>query len=141
MVASLEVAEYVWLGAGEALPAMREPSRAWGASAEEIQMECERWVGALVAVHPCGRQVQSHAETLLRRKNTDRPKYKLSRADRQTDRRKSATMPPSHKLGVVTSLLNVKVRPRLNKGLNRCQINAPLPLCGAYPIAGTVVHS
>ena len=28
----------------------------WGASAEEIQMNCGRWVGALVAVHPCGRQ-------------------------------------------------------------------------------------
>ena len=29
-------------------------------------------------------------------------------------------MPPSHKLGDVTSLLSVKVRPRLNKGLNHC---------------------
>ena len=53
---SVEVAEYVWLGAGVAGGAMREPSRAWGASAEEIQMNCGRWVGALVAVHPCGRQ-------------------------------------------------------------------------------------
>ena len=40
--------------------------------------------------------------------------------DRQTDRPNSATMPPSHKLGDVTSLLSVKVRPRLNKGLNHC---------------------
>ena len=29
-------------------------SHAWGASAEEIPMECG--AGALVAVHPCGRQ-------------------------------------------------------------------------------------
>ena len=32
----------------------------------------------------------------------------------------SATMPSSHQLGDVTSLLSVKVRPRLNKGLNHC---------------------
>ena len=49
----------------------------------------------------------------------------IYRIDRQTDRtddvaaprRKSATMPPSYPLGDVTSLLSVKVRPRLNKGL------------------------
>ena len=29
-------------------------------------------------------------------------------------------MPPSYPLGDVTSLLSVKVRPRLNKGLNHC---------------------
>ena len=40
--------------------------------------------------------------------------------DVATPRRKSATMPPSHKLGDVTSLLSVKVRPRLNKGLTHC---------------------
>ena len=40
--------------------------------------------------------------------------------DVATPTRKSATMPPSHKLGDVTSLLSVKVRPRLNKGLNHC---------------------
>ena len=32
----------------------------------------------------------------------------------------SATMPPSYPLGDVTGLLNVKVRPRLNKDLNHC---------------------
>ena len=49
------------------------------------------------------------------------------KTDRQTD--KSATMPPSHKLGDVTSLLSVKVRPRLNKGLNHCQkLNAQISL-------------
>ena len=57
---------YGWVPAWLAGGAMREPSRAWGASVEEI-MKCRRWVGALVAVHPCGRQVQSHAETLQRR--------------------------------------------------------------------------
>ena len=44
----------------------------------------------------------------------------LRTEDVATPRRKSATMPPSHKLGDVTNLLNVKVRPRLNKGLNHC---------------------
>ena len=29
-------------------------------------------------------------------------------------------MPPTYPLGDVTSLLSVKVRPRLNKGLNHC---------------------
>ena len=49
---TLEVAWYGWARGG----AMRglSVSHAWGASAEEIPMECG--AGALVAVHPCGRQ-------------------------------------------------------------------------------------
>ena len=40
-------------------------------------------------------------------------------------RRKSATMPPSYPLGDVTGLLNVMVRPRLNKDLNHCLSSLP----------------
>ena len=52
----------------------------------------------------------------------ERTAFQVEKTDRQTaaPRPNSATMPPSHKLGDVTSLSSVKVRPRLNKGLNHC---------------------
>ena len=50
----------------------------------------------------------------------DSPDLRTDVAARPKAQERSATMPPSHKLGDVTSLLSVKVRPRLNKGLNHC---------------------
>ena len=47
---------YGWVSAWLEQRCANRVGRAWGASAEEIQMNCGRWVGALVAVHPCGRQ-------------------------------------------------------------------------------------